>query len=575
MTFLQRLNPLVPPENIDPEDSRVILLHQLLQSSLIILTASAILQSPFLMASFIQYNAAALFIPYGLFVIWMVICTFIKKIPFLPRVYSGMTFITIFGILEMLSGQNSGIALLMILLSDLYAMFLIGPRSAIPVSIISFLFYVLLGYLADLGLLAPLKILGPLFLFSSNWSGGIFALIICLAITIPWILLIRRYIAQNQDQYRELNSVLTALRGAFDRRIEENNLQIQKQAQTLETTNRIIQGFSAWSSYAELVQNTLESLKTEFELYFVGYYVADSAQEYLNFIAGTGNEADLLDEQNYRIRIDPLNPAGYAYRRLVHRIITDTRRDLFGYQNPSLPDSVTQLIIPLKPSEVVNGILDFHSDKEGRFDQDTVKLLLTISAQFALALERSQLLTQLQSSLDEVDKEKRQFTQQSWFQHLQATRRRYHYRFSSGKVEGIASPDPNSLAAIENGQTHLTTIPQEGKGGGVKTSLAIPIKLRGQILGAMDIRFDKENIPQDTIALLEEASNRIALALETARLLEEIQLSAERERMIGDIITQVRTSSDIDGILRTAANELGKTFGVSEVLVSLRTPEES
>jgi hypothetical protein len=87
----------------------------------------------------------------------------------------------------------------------------------------------------------------------------------------------------------------------------------------------------------------------------------------------------------------------------------------------------------------------------------------------------------------------------------------------------------------------------------------------------MDVRFDKENIPQDTISLLEEVSNRIALALETARLLEEIQLSAERERMIGDIITQVRTSTDIDGILRTAASELGKTFGVSEVLVSLRT----
>jgi GAF domain-containing protein len=450
-------------------------------------------------------------------------------------------------------------------------MFLIGPQSAIPVTILSFSLYILLGWLSDLGLTDPIKIIGPLFLYSNHWSGAIFAFLICLAITIPWALLIKRFITQSQDQYRDLNSVLSTLRGTFDRRIEENNLQLQRAAHTLEITNRIIQGFSSWSSYDELVHNTLESLKSEFQLYFVGYYVADPSQEYLDFLAGTGEKAELLRQQDFRIRIDPLNPAGYAFRRLVHRVIADTRKDLFGYQNPALLDSVTQLIVPLKPGDTAIGILDFHSDQEGKFDQDTIRLLLTISAQFALALERSQLLSQLQSSLDEVDKERRQFTQQSWFQHLQATRRRYHYRYSAGKVEGTASPDPNSLAAIENGQVVISSIPQEGKTGVRMISLAIPIKLRGQILGAMDVRFDKENIPQDTISLLEEVSNRIALALETARLLEEIQLSAERERMIGDIITQVRTSTDIDGILRTAASELGKTFGVSEVLVSLRT----
>jgi GAF domain-containing protein len=77
-------------------------------------------------------------------------------------------------------------------------------------------------------------------------------------------------------------------------------------------------------------------------------------------------------------------------------------------------------------------------------------------------------------------------------------------------------------------------------------------------------------VPQDMVPVLEAASNRLAVALENARLLEEIQSKADREHMISEISSKIRNSTNVDQVLRTTAAELGRTFGISEVLVQLR-----
>ncbi len=87
----------------------------------------------------------------------------------------------------------------------------------------------------------------------------------------------------------------------------------------------------------------------------------------------------------------------------------------------------------------------------------------------------------------------------------------------------------------------------------------------------MDVRFEGKSIPNDVVPMLETITDRLALALENARLVEEIQNRAERERMIGDISAKIRSSADVDKVLRIAAEELGRSLGIPEVLVQLRT----
>ena len=102
----------------------------------------------------------------------------------------------------------------------------------------------------------------------------------------------------------------------------------------------------------------------------------------------------------------------------------------------------------------------------------------------------------------------------------------------------------------------------------------MPIKLRQEVIGVLDIRVQAETVSKELLELLEVTSNRLALALENARLVETVQIRVDRERLVSEISNRVRASTDVDGILRTTAAELGRRLGVSEVVVQLRSDEQ-
>jgi GAF domain-containing protein len=74
---------------------------------------------------------------------------------------------------------------------------------------------------------------------------------------------------------------------------------------------------------------------------------------------------------------------------------------------------------------------------------------------------------------------------------------------------------------------------------------------------------------EDEIALLAAVSEQLGQALESARLFADTERSAERERLIGDITAKIRASTDVQDILETTAEELGRVLGTSRALVRL------
>jgi hypothetical protein len=52
-------------------------------------------------------------------------------------------------------------------------------------------------------------------------------------------------------------------------------------------------------------------------------------------------------------------------------------------------------------------------------------------------------------------------------------------------------------------------------------------------------------------------------------LVEELEDRTVQEKLIAQITNKVRATTEIDHILKTAAEELGKSLGASEVLIQL------
>ena len=101
--------------------------------------------------------------------------------------------------------------------------------------------------------------------------------------------------------------------------------------------------------------------------------------------------------------------------------------------------------------------------------------------------------------------------------------------------------------------------------------MAIPVKLRDRVIGIIHVEASQGNRTwtDDEVALVQAISERAALALDNARLLEDSQRRATKEQVIGEISTRIGAGTDVESILRTAVRELGAQISGAQVTVEI------
>jgi GAF domain-containing protein len=104
--------------------------------------------------------------------------------------------------------------------------------------------------------------------------------------------------------------------------------------------------------------------------------------------------------------------------------------------------------------------------------------------------------------------------------------------------------------------------------------VAIPIRLRGHTIGVVNIHFQYNQAPEKTISMIEQITERLATALENARLLENSMRSANKERVIGEITSKIGSSVSIRNVLQTAVEELGRALPGSDVVIQFQRGRE-
>jgi GAF domain-containing protein len=164
-------------------------------------------------------------------------------------------------------------------------------------------------------------------------------------------------------------------------------------------------------------------------------------------------------------------------------------------------------------------------------------------------------------------------TQESWRAVAQTSRQPHGYRYRRLGVEPVVEQPEEARQAWLEGRPVTSTIKPEagGDGQGGVSAVAVPIKFRDQVIGVFSLRSATESMSPEAISLIEEVADRLALALENARLLEETQRRAERDRLIANITARVRSSMDPEIILQTAVRELGLALGSDRTFVRLGT----
>ena len=109
-----------------------------------------------------------------------------------------------------------------------------------------------------------------------------------------------------------------------------------------------------------------------------------------------------------------------------------------------------------------------------------------------------------------------------------------------------------------------------------RSALVAPLTLRGQVVGALGIHDESETRQwtDDEIAIVEAIIERVTLAADNLRLLDETQRRAAREQLTAEMASRIRETLDVDNILQTAAREIRDALQLHDVLVRLESPKQ-
>jgi GAF domain-containing protein len=463
----------------------------------------------------------------------IVIASF-QKLPNLFRTLSFIGLIYAVGVTSFLQGGMTTDGAVFLLAFAAMATLLVGPWGAIGSAALGLITMVAMGTLMSMHIIVPQEM--ALSDDPSQWisRGAVFALLSIL-------------IAAS------LNTMLRGLQKNLEkatfiaRELEKDQVSLQKQTQETErrsqeirATAEISRAISRVLSPQMLFQESVDLILKRFNLYYVGIFIVDETSRSAILQAGTGEAGKAMLAERHRLSIAESSMIGWTIIHRQARIALDVGQDAIRFANPYLPDTHSELALPLLSGDQVFGALSIQSNQREAFDQDDITILQNIADTLAIALENARLFQEAQSTLDELRVAQRAYITKTW---SETAREHEKFEYSSG------GPAP-----VQGSET---------------SSIDVPLTLREQIIGELHLEGDQDWTPEER-SLIEAVASQAALAMENARLLEESQTSALRERLVAEITGKVWSSPNADFILQTAVKELARALRTDDAVIELK-----
>lgn len=203
----------------------------------------------------------------------------------------------------------------------------------------------------------------------------------------------------TQDEIREISSLVAQAAATIQ---NQQLLQQTQEALVIQSQQRLQLQIAAEVSSAassirnvnELMQRAVESIQEGFGLYQVSLFLVDPHSNEVVMRAGTGQVGRQLMGRGLKIGIGSQSLVGGATADGQLRLVQDVKQALEWVAEPLLPNTRSELVLPLKVHRQVIGVLDVQSASVNDFTPALIGSLQTMSEQLAIAIENAQLLAQ-------------------------------------------------------------------------------------------------------------------------------------------------------------------------------------
>ncbi|MDH4135530.1 MAG: GAF domain-containing protein [Anaerolineae bacterium] len=341
---------------------------------------------------------------------------------------------------------------------------------------------------------------------------------------------------------------------------------VSRYALQLATAAEVSRAASSILDPAKLLPEAVNLIRDRFNFYYVGLFLLDESGEYAVLRAGTGKAGRQMLEMGHKLEVGGTSMIGWCTAHGKARIALDVGKEAVRFDNPLLPETRSEMALPLISRGRVIGAMTIQSTRPAAFSEEDITVLQTMADQVANGIENARLFesqTMRTTQLTLVNEVGRTLTSildvdTLLGQVVRLIRDTFdYYQVNLGLIEGevlvpkawagALSTFPTEVARLNLDAEAIVTkvvtsgtpllvpdvrlepsyLPLPGLEE-VRSELVVPLKSKDQVIGVLDVESDRlAALDERDLTVLEALAGQIAVAIENARLFQETKANLE------------------------------------------------
>jgi len=377
---------------------------------------------------------------------------------------------------------------------------------------------------------------------------------------------------QSEQNLLASNKNLQELNQTLEQRVDQRTAELNnanrynlKHVRQFEAISQVVRAVSSIQDLDTLLPRIAQVVSEQFNVYHTGIFLLDDKREFAILRASNSEGGKKMMTREHKLEVGQTGIVGFVTATGQPRIASDVGADAAFFNNPDLPNTHSEITLPLRYAGQIIGALDVQSSESNAFDQDDIEVLITLADQVATAIKNTLMFEEAKNTMSKFQSSLNDRTYQSW-KVMRSKSLGLGFQLTGTTIKPLDAPleGQHIQQAITQNKSVLSDEDN------ASSSLAIPIRLGGQVVGVINLRAsNNRKLTDDAADIAKSVSERLSLAIETATLLEATQHRADIERLTTDISSKIGSSTRFETILQTAAQELSKALGGSDVLVQI------
>jgi len=410
----------------------------------------------------------------------------------------------------------------------------------------------------------------------------------------------KAFTQKHLDYLNNLSSQVAAI--LFNARLlDESRIQISK----IQTAAEIARDISSAHNLDELLLKAVNLIHDRFNFYHAAIFLIENASGNAVIREATGEAGAQLKRTGHKLSVGSKSVVGFVAGQGEPLIINDTTQDATHLPNPLLPDTRAEAAIPLKIGDRILGVLDVQSTIPLSFGKNDLNTLQILADQLAIAVNNTELFAETQEHLSQhrllhhittlaasgttleeslvstvkglqvtlggdrvsillADVERKNLMVKAWVGYSEDATD-LTVPFGSGVTGWVAvHRKPLRVDDITRDARYIEV------SSNTRSELALPLIFQSDILGVLNVESEQvAAYTENDEEMLGTLAGSLAAIIANARLVEQIRKQIERERLLYEITSKIRRSTDMHTILSTTINEISRATGARRTQISV------